>query len=105
MSEASTQGRQGTIGPASRTYGYLVGLALERGDLGYSKKFPGRMFARFEYLDKTSVFIVPDWELFELLSKHLSESARVRSQSGNYAYEKLSIAKGADGWTVSPESD
>lgn len=93
--------RQIDIRPEAHTYGCLVGLSLERGDLHYSANHPGRMFARFEHQDRTFIHTVPDWELFTLLSKHLCDNARARAQTGNYAYAHLTIQKNHDGWTIS----
>lgn len=92
--------RQRTILPEAQFYGYLVGLSLERGDLGYSKEYPGRMYARFEYQDQSETYVVPDWELFTVLSSHLCDNARVRAQLGNYGFAKLWIEKTTAGWEV-----
>jgi hypothetical protein len=97
--------RQPTIQAQPQFYGHLVGLSLERGDLGYSKEYPGKMYARFEYQDQSTTYVVPDWELFTLLSSHLCDNARVRAQLGNYGFAKLWIEKTSAGWAVTAPPD
>ncbi|PTX99278.1 hypothetical protein DB345_02560 [Spartobacteria bacterium LR76] len=90
----------GTIGEKSKFYGYIVGLSIERGDLPDSPEVPDKMFARFEYGGKTTVYRVPDWELFSILAKHLCDNARMRNEHGDYGYAKLYIEKSSEGWLV-----
>lgn len=91
---------QRSITAAATLYGHLVGLSLERGDLKYSKAFPGKMYARFEYLDQTTTYLVPDWELFTILANHLCNNAQNRAQSGNYEFARLWIKNTDAGWSV-----
>jgi hypothetical protein len=90
----------GMIGPASKFYGYIVGLQLERGDLPGAPDIPTRMFARFEYSGTTTVWEVPDHELFRILSCHLSDNAQTRDEHGEWCYAKLRIELAAGEWLV-----
>jgi len=90
----------GTIGPEERFYGYIVGLHLEHaeGDL----ELPAKAYARFEYGNTTSVWLVPDYELFRILSEHLKQNAWCRLETDDNGYNKVWIEKLKDGtWSVS----
>jgi len=63
-----------TIGPEQRFYGYITGLGIENWHASGSP-MPRRLFATFEYNGKSEIWIVPDEELFEILSSHLNKMA------------------------------
>lgn len=88
------------IGAERDFYGYIVGLQLERGDLPESPDIPARMFARFEYGARTTVWEIPDHKLFRALSKHLCDNAQMRDEHEDYGYSKLYIEKKDGEWEV-----
>lgn len=89
------------ITEAEQFYGYLVGLKVEQNaeaDLdGY---FSPRLYAAFEYGSESSVWEVPELELFKILSMHLCSMAWARRENAEYGYEKLYIKKENGRWHV-----
>ena len=47
----------------------------------------------FEHSGQSSTYLIPDWELFTLLARHLCDNARMRMETGNYEYATLWIQK------------
>ena len=90
-----------TIGEASRFYGYITGIGVERcpGPLA-DDPVPSRLYASFEYHGETTVWCVPDPELFAILSGHLLSMAAMRSQHHSYGYSKLWIGREGGRWQV-----
>lgn len=88
------------IGKEAKFYGYIVGLHLEPGNDPLEEQTPTRMYATFEYGSGQTIWEVPDFELFRLLSEHLNNNAHMRSEHGDYGYSKLWIEFKADGWDV-----
>jgi hypothetical protein len=87
-----------TIGPEEKFYGYITGLGVENDrDDG---TVPSRLYATFEYNGKATVWIVPDHELFAILSRHLCDMAFYRNEGECYGISKLWIAKRGDGWVA-----
>ena len=92
-----------TIGEEEKFYGYITGLGIERCTEPLSPNPAGltRFYATFEHHGKTSVWLVPDPALFELLSEHLCSMVRARWASGDdYGYDKLWISKKNGAWNV-----
>ena len=96
----STVAIEGVIGRTAKFYGYIVGLEIERGDLPDSPEVPKRMFARFEYGGRSSVWEVPDSALFGLLAKHLGDNATMRDIHDNWGYSKLWVEWKNGEWDV-----
>jgi hypothetical protein len=88
------------IGPEEKFYGYIIGLGIERSDDLDDSRCPDRMFARFEYGGKVSIYEVPDSKLFAELAKHLVDNAVMRDEHGDYGYAKLVIKKVGTQWNV-----
>ncbi len=86
---------EGVIGREAKFYGYIVGLEMERGD---SPGIRRRMFARFEYGPLSSVWEVPDSDLFGLLAHHMVGNATMRHEHADYGYSKLWIEKKDGRW-------
>ena len=87
-----------TIGPDEHFYGYIIGLQIEQDwqvELGAS-----RLYALFEYNGEPTIWIVPDYELFEILSRFLLSMAQERSKSDAYGMSKLWISKQGHQWIV-----
>jgi hypothetical protein len=87
-----------TIGPDEHFYGYIIGLQIEQNwevKLGASE-----LYALFEYNGETTIWIVPDYELFEILSKFLLLMAYERKESDAYGMQKLWISKVGHQWIV-----
>ena len=96
----STFAIEGRIGHEAKFYGYIVGLEIERGDLPDSPEVPKRMFARFEYGAKSTVWEVPDSDLFALLANHMVGNATMRNVHDDYGYSKLWIERKEGQWIV-----
>lgn len=92
----------GTIADERKFYGYIIGVSLERSSDDLMADVPIRMFAMFEYNNEKSVYEVPDIALFEILTSHLLNNARMRADHGDYGYAKLWIEKTPGGWDVRP---
>lgn len=88
------------IGPKRKFYGYIIGVSLERSSDDLTADLPKRMFARFEYGQSTTVYEVPDVDLFAELTHRMLRNAQMRAEHGDYGYEKLWIEKTPDGWSV-----
>lgn len=88
------------IGPEKKFYGYIIGVSLERSSDDLMADVPKKMFARFESGQSTTVYEVPDIELFAELTHRLRRNAQMRAEHGDYDYEKLFIEKTANGWDV-----
>lgn len=58
------------------------------------------MFARFEYSGTTTVWQVPDSDLFSLLAKHMVDNAVMRDVHEDWGYSKLWIEKKGTEWHV-----
>ncbi len=82
-----------TIGEEAHFYGYITGVGVERCPEPGNDQIPQRLDATFEYNGKTSVWIVPDHDLFKQLAKHLVDTAVMRNEHGDYGYAKLWISK------------
>ena len=87
------------IGEEADFYGYIVGLSVGLGDPcpGYLDR---HLYVMFEYNGKRKVWIVPDEELFKILSGYLCETAWLRKNSDDYGYNKLWIEKKDGKWIV-----
>jgi hypothetical protein len=82
-------------------YGYIIGLQVERyPHPGPDSPVGSKLFATFEYRGKTSVWEVPDADLFRLLSRHLVDMAVSRTEVDEYGYSKLVIKKEHGRWHV-----
>jgi hypothetical protein len=89
-----------TIGTGEHFYGYLTGLGVG-GTLEDSWEHDLNLYAMFEYNGARSVWIVPDSELFEILSKHLCSMAWYRKNaSDDFGYNKLWIEFKDGKWIV-----
>jgi hypothetical protein len=89
-----------TIGPEKRFYGYITALGIENWHNAPNDPMPRRLFATFEYNGKTNVWIVPDEDLFKILSSHLNDMAWHYKNTDEYGYAKLWIEKRDGEWHV-----
>jgi hypothetical protein len=87
------------IGDDPHFYGYITGIGVERSS-DASDNVPRHLYATFEYNDETSVWLVPDHELFALLARHLVDMAVMRDEHGDYGYAKLWISRKDGRWDV-----
>ena len=87
------------IGAESKFYGYVTGLWIEAAP-ECSPEIPKRLFASFEYNGKTTIWEVPDEELFKILSGHLNSMAWIRKNTDEWGYDKLYIEATPNGWVV-----
>ena len=82
-------------------YGYLVGLKVEQNaEPDRDGYFSPKLYAGFEYGSESSIWEVPDLELFKILSEHLCRMAWARRENAEYGYEKLYIKKQDGRWHV-----
>ncbi len=88
------------IGEMAHFYGYITGIGVERVPEPGVEPVPSRLYATFEYNGETSVWLVPDHELFEQLAQHLVETAVMRGEHGDYGYAKLWISRENGKWDV-----
>ena len=86
-----------TIGEASKFYGYIIGIGIIESP---GEEIGRRLYASFEYNGITTVFLVPDADLFQILSNHLVKMAWSRTNTDDYGYEKLWIEKKNGKWVV-----
>jgi hypothetical protein len=84
------------IGESEKFYGYIIGLQVERCP---TDQVSQKLLAIFEYNDQQTLWIVPDIELFRILSGHLCSMAEWRSK-GDFGYSKLWIKKQDDKWSA-----
>ncbi len=89
-----------TIGEEPHFYGYLTGAGVESWTPAYGDNIPTKLYASFEYGNRTTVWCVPDATLFALLSNHLLNTAIMRSQLGEYGTARLWIRKVDGIWEV-----
>jgi hypothetical protein len=91
-----------TLGEHEAFYGYIVGLGIESNVDSVSGKIGTRFYASFAYGGETKVWLVPDPELFKLLSDYLCGMVRIRwdSRGDDYGYGKLWIKKVSGKWNV-----
>ncbi len=89
-----------TIGTAEKFYGYITGTGIESCANPSGDEIPSRLYASFEYNGKTTVWCVPDHELFGILAHYLTDMALMRSKYGDYGYSKLWISKKNGAWCV-----
>lgn len=91
-----------TITESEAFYGYIIGLQIERcPEPGPESTVGSKLFAIFEYGADSSVWEVPDLNLFLMLSHHLYRMAKSRHTTDDYGYEKLRIKKEQGTWSVS----
>jgi len=89
-----------TIGEEPHFYGYITGIGVENSTADFRDEVPTRLYATFEYGHGTTVWCVPDHELFALLAVHLIDMAAMRSAHGEYGYSKLWIRRAHGRWEV-----
>lgn len=89
-----------TIGTEEHFYGYITGIGVERCTDPGGNQIPTRLYATFEYNGETTVWCVPDHELFSILARHLVDMATMRTEHGDYGYSKLWISKKNGAWDV-----
>ena len=89
-----------TIGSEEKFYGYITGIGVERCADPICDQIPSRLYASFEYNGETTVWCVPDHELFGILASHLTDMALTRTEHGEYGYSKLWIGKKNGAWKV-----
>lgn len=73
---------KGTIGPESKFYGYIVGLAIGYEDTEDSVGHDQKYYALFHYGNDEETWIVPDAKLFKILSDFLNANAHQRDYLG-----------------------
>jgi hypothetical protein len=88
-----------TIGPEEKFYGYITGIGISQ-NFEIEDGFASKMYVTFEYRNITTAYLVPDPELFSILSTHLISMALQRSISDSYGFQKLCISKHNDRWIV-----
>lgn len=88
------------IGEEERFYGYITGLGVERSSGLCDEPVPTRLYATFEYGATTTVWLVPDHELFAILGRYLAEMAEMRHEHDDYGYSKLWIGRKGGRWNV-----
>jgi hypothetical protein len=90
------------IGTAPAFYGYIVGLSVGLWDWEFEGQQEDRnLYVMFEYGGNHSVWLVPDSDLFRILSRFLCEQAWHRSNTDAYGNAKLWIERKEDGkWLV-----
>src|SRR5437667_9505237 len=88
------------IGEQPHFYGYITGIGVERCRDPGSGPIPQRLYAAFEYNGETSVWVVPDHELFQQLAKQLVDMAVMQDEHGDYGYAKLWISRKDGRWDV-----
>jgi hypothetical protein len=89
-----------TIGEQARFYGYITGVGVERCPEPSQEPVSQNLYATFEYNGDTSVWLVPDHDLFRQLCSHLADTAVMRKEHGDYGNAKLWIGKQDDRWEV-----
>jgi len=89
------------IGIEARFYGYITVSGLRTVPSRAVNQFP-RLYATSQYNGKTSVWILPDHELFRQLAKQLVDTAVLRTEHGDYAYAQLWISTKDERWDVDP---
>jgi len=87
------------IGDEPHFYGYITGVGVERCS-DARDDVPRHLYATFEYNGETSVWLVPDHELFTELAGHLVDTAVMRDEHGDYGYAKLWISRKDGRWDV-----
>lgn len=88
------------IGAESKFYGYITGIGIEHCPDPCVQPIPATLYATFEYGGETTVWVVPDHELFGILARHLADMAVMRHEHGDYGYAKLWIGKKDGRWDV-----
>lgn len=88
----------GTIAEKESFYGYIIGLWVEP-EYDPDRRAPSKLYARFEYSGSSRVWLIPDYDLFKVLTSHLADMARMRSCDG-YGMEKLWIGKKDGKWVA-----
>jgi hypothetical protein len=87
------------IGDKPHFYGYITGVGVERCP-NATDDVPRRLYATFEYNGETSVWLVPNHELFAELARHLIDMAVMRDEHADYGYAKLWISRKNGKWIV-----
>lgn len=87
------------IGPEARFYGYIAGLDVE---VEENERPDRRFHAVFGYNGEYTMWIVPDAELFKLLTDYLwKQAACIQEKCGTGSGEyKLWIERKGDKWIV-----
>jgi hypothetical protein len=88
------------IGTDEHFYGYITGLGIESCPNLGDGPVPSTLYATFEYGSETTVWVVPDHELFALLAEHLKNMAFERHTTDAYGISKLWIGKRDGRWSV-----
>jgi hypothetical protein len=86
-----------TIGEEEKSYGYIIGLQVERCP---TDRVGEKLYATFEYNGKVAMWRVPDPALFRILSGYLCSMAEFRVGGEDYGYSKLWIKKQDGKWIV-----
>src|SRR4051794_31941870 len=87
-------------------YGFITGLGVERvPEWTVTAIISDRLYATFEWEGETSVWLVPDSELFGELAPHLVRMADSRCSieglgAGEYGESQLWIGRTDDRWEV-----
>ncbi|HEY3662688.1 MAG TPA: hypothetical protein VGL24_06000 [Chthoniobacterales bacterium] len=79
------------IGPEARLYGYITGVGIAPNPDSHDDPVPQHLYAMFEYNGKSSVWVVPDHELFAQLARHLIDMAATRSEHCDARPPSLSL--------------
>jgi hypothetical protein len=100
MTDLETPRKLPTIGEEAKFYGYIVGLSVGLCDAG-TEQLDRHPYVMFEYNDQRNVWIVPDDNLFGILSRYLVKTAWERKNIDGCGHNKVWIEKRNGRWEVS----